>query len=213
MEEAPAAVAAAPAAAAPAAVLNSVQAVAHTQQPASYVFNPERYSEISGDYWQVLTVTPVQTKQLWQATGADKAGHNSTSVDSTNRAIGHFVFAEGSAVWRRKSPTTHAALRVKVELDRQSYMNRTRTKEMGQPIQAWSFLDSGAQVCMINPKMVAAMNGAGLVAAASLQIKDAGGHILPVDGAIFIVITRKDKKTGLSKRTHKIAYVCQKTED
>ena len=66
---------------------------------------------------------------------------------------------------------------------------------------------------MINPKMVAAMNGAGLVAAASLQIKDAGGHILPVDGAIFIVITRKDRITGLSKRTHQMAYVCQKTED
>ena len=188
---APAAVAVAPAAAAPAAVLNSVQAVTHIQQPA-YVFNPERFSEITGNYWQVLSVTPVQTKQLWQATGADQAGHNSPSVDSTDRPFGHFVFDEGSAVWRRKSPTTHAASRVKVELDRQSYMNRTRTKEMRQPIQAWSFPDSGAQVCMINPKMVAAMNGAGLVAAASLQIKDAGGHILPVDGAVFIVITRKD---------------------
>ena len=63
---------------------------------------------------------------------------------------------------------------------------------------------------MINPKMVAAMNGAGLVAAASLQIKDAGGHILPVDGAIIVVITRQDRKTGLSKRTHQMAYVCQK---
>ena len=84
---------------------------------------------------------------------------------------------------------------------------------MRQPIQAWSFPDSGAQVCMLNSKMVAAMNGAGLVAAASLQIKDAGGHNLPVDGAIFIVITRKDRITGLSKRTHQMAYVCQKTED
>ena len=58
MEEAPAA---APVAAAQAAVLNSVQAVARTQQPASYVFNPERFSEISGDFWQVSTVTPKQT--------------------------------------------------------------------------------------------------------------------------------------------------------
>ena len=79
MEEAPAAAAAAPAAAAPAAVLNSVQAVAQTQQPAGYVFNPERFTEISGDFWQVSTV-------------ADQAGHNSTSVDSNKRAIGHFVF-------------------------------------------------------------------------------------------------------------------------
>ena len=61
-EVAPAAVAVALAAAAPAAGLNSVQAVTHIQQPA-YVFNPERFSEnISGDYWQVLSVTPVQTK-------------------------------------------------------------------------------------------------------------------------------------------------------
>ena len=66
---------------------------------------------------------------------------------------------------------------------------------------------------MIPPAMVAAMGGSGLVAAASLQIKDAGGHILPVDGAIFVVITRQDKKTGLSKRTHQMAYVCQKTDD
>ena len=43
VEEAPAAVAAAPVAAAPAAVLNSVHAVAQTQQPAGYVFNPKRF--------------------------------------------------------------------------------------------------------------------------------------------------------------------------
>ena len=48
---------------------------------------------------------------------------------------------------------------------------------------------------------------------ASLQIKDAGGHILPVDGAIFVVITRQDKRTGLSKKTYQMAYVCQKTEE
>ena len=43
VEVAPAAVAAAPVAAAPAAVLNSVHAVAQTQQPAGYVFNPKRF--------------------------------------------------------------------------------------------------------------------------------------------------------------------------
>ena len=147
------------------------------------------------------------------STVSDLAGQNSTSVDSNKGAIGHFVFDEISAVWRRKSPTPHAAARVKVELDRSSYLNRTRTKEMRQAIQAWSFPDCGAQVCMIPPAMVAAMGGSGLVVAASLQIKDAGGHILPVQGALFVVITRLDKKTGLSKRTHQMAYVCQKTDD
>ena len=43
VQVAPAAVAAVPVAAAPAAVLNSVQAVAQTQQPAGYVFNPKRF--------------------------------------------------------------------------------------------------------------------------------------------------------------------------
>ena len=95
-------------------------------------------------------------------------------MDSTSRPIGHFVFDEVSAVWRRKSPTAHAALRVRVELNRQSYVNRTRSEEMCRLIQAWSFPDSGAQICMINPKMVTAMGGSGLVAEASLQIKDKG---------------------------------------
>ena len=107
--EAPAA--AAPAAAAPAAVLNSVQAV--VQQSADYVFNPERYKEVTGNYWQVSTV-------------ADQAGLLSRNLEPT--AIGHFVFDEVSAVWKRKSPTPHAASKVRVELDRSSYQNRSGTK-------------------------------------------------------------------------------------
>ena len=90
------------------------------------------------------------------------------------KAIGHFVFDEVSAVWKRGSPTPHAASKVRVEIDRSSYQNRSRTKEMRKPIQVWSFPDSGAQVCMIPPNMVTAMGGSGLVVAASLQIKDAG---------------------------------------
>ena len=84
---------------------------------------------------------------------------------------------------------------------------------MRKPIQAWSLPDSGAQVCMIPPNMVNAMGGSGLVVAASLQIKNAGGHMLPVDGAIFLVITRQDKRTGLTRSTHQMAYLCQKTEE
>ena len=106
-----------------------------------------------------------------------------------------------------KAPAAHAAKKVRVELDRQSYVNRTRMKEMRRPIEAWSFPDSGAQICLISPQMVAAMGGSSLVAAASLQIKDAGDHLLPVDGAIFIVITRWDRRTGLERRTYQMAYV------
>ena len=91
--------------AAPAAVLNSVQAVAQIQQSAGYVFNHERYTEITGNVWQVLTV-------------ADQASLQSRSADP--KAIGHFVFDEVSAVWKRKSPTPHAASKVRVELDRSS---------------------------------------------------------------------------------------------
>ena len=61
--------------------------------------------------------------------------------------------------------------------------------------------------------MVAAMGGSGFITAASLQIKDAGNHILPTKGAIFIVITRLDGLTGLEKRTHQVAYVSPRAED
>ena len=37
--------------------------------------------------------------------------------------------------------------------------------------------------------------------------------MLPVDGAIFVVITRQDKRTGLTRSTHQMAYLCQKTEE
>ena len=80
---------------------------------------------------------------------------------------------------------------------------------MRTPIQAWSFPDSGAQVCMVPPAMVEAMGGTGLVVAANLQITDTGGHALPVEGAIFVVISRQDKRTGLIKKTHQMVYFLQ----
>ena len=39
--------------------------------------------------------------------------------------------------------------------------------------------------------MLSAMGGSELITDASLQIKDTGNHILPTEGEIFIVITRK----------------------
>ena len=61
--------------------------------------------------------------------------------------------------------------------------------------------------------MVAAMGGSGLIAAASLQIKDAGNNILPTEGAIFIVITCKDSGMRLESQTHQMAYVSSKAEN
>ena len=84
---------------------------------------------------------------------------------------------------------------------------------MRTPIQAWSFPDSVAQVYMIPPNMVEAMGGSGRVLAANLQITDAGGHALPVEGAMFVVITRQDKRTCLIKKTHQMVYLCKKTEE
>ena len=141
----------------------------------------------------------------------DQASFQSRSADPT--AIGHFVFDEVTAAWKRGSPIPHAAAKVRVEIDRNSYRNRGRTREMRTPIRVWSFPESGAQVCMIPPNMVEAMRGSGLVVAANLQITDAGGHALPVEGAIFVVISRQDKRTGLIKKTHQMVYLCKKTEE
>ena len=130
--------------AAPSAALNFVQAVVTTQQPASYVFNPERFTEVTGKFWKLSTVV-------------DQASLQSRSANPT--AIGHFVFDEVTAAWKRGSPTPHAAAKVRVEIDRNSYKIWGRTREMRTPIQAGSFPDSRAQVCMIPPNMVEAMGG------------------------------------------------------
>ena len=82
---------------------------------------------------------PVQTQRLWQAAGMEQASYNSTSVAS--RPIVHFVFDNEIKVLKRKAPPAHAAKKVRVELDRQSYVNRTRTREMHFWIMAWWFPD------------------------------------------------------------------------
>ena len=40
-----------------------------------------------------------------------------------------------------------------------------------------------------------------------------GGHQLPVEGAVFTVISRPDKRTGLMKRSRQMVYICDKTEE
>ena len=63
------------------------------------------------------TVTPIQTKRIWQGAEAGLAGHNSTSVDPASRPINHFVYDNEAAVLRRKAPAAHVATKVRVELD------------------------------------------------------------------------------------------------
>ena len=60
---------------------------------------------------------------------------------------------------------------------------------------------------MIPPNMVEVMGRIVMVVAANFQIKDAGGHLMPVNGAIFVVIARQDKRTSLTKRTHQMVYI------
>ena len=91
VEETPAA-AAAPAAAAPSAVLNFFKAVVPTQQPASYVFSPERFTEITEIFWKLTFVV-------------DQASLQSTCADP--KAIGHFVFDEATSGWKRGSCPIH----------------------------------------------------------------------------------------------------------
>ena len=57
------------------------------------------------------------------------------------------------------------------------------------------------------------MGGANLITPASLQIKDAGNHLMETEGAVFIVVTRKDNITGLKRRTFQMAYVSPRAED
>ena len=140
-----------------------------------------------------------------------EASVNGTSVAS--QQIEHYVFNNEAEVWRRRAPPAHAAKKVQIELDRLSYVNRTRTKEMRSSIMAWAFPDTSAQVTLINPAMVVAMGGANLITPKSLQIKDAGNHLMDTEGAVFIVVTRKDNITRLKRRTFQMAYVSPRAED
>ena len=106
--------------------MNSVQAVVPTQQSASYVFNPERFTEITEIFWKLSTEV------------------NQTNVESRSADHKAIVFDEAASVWKRGSPEQHAAARVRMEIDINSYQNRSRSKEVKKAIQAWSFPDSGA---------------------------------------------------------------------
>ena len=127
-------------------------------------------------------------------------------------AVRALHFCNVSETWRRNAPPGHAAKKVRIELDRASYSGQARTKEMRTPILGWAFPDTGAQVTLINPAMVRAMGGASLVKNASLLIKDAGGHLMETEGAVFVLISHKDRVNGLVKKTHQMAYVSPQAE-
>ena len=84
---------------------------------------------------------------------------------------------------------------------------------MRKPLDSWCFPDSGAQVTLINPGLVNALGGEGLIQRATLQIKDAGGHIMNATGCIFVVISKRNEKTGIVTKTHQQAYISVNVED
>ena len=61
---------------------------------------------------------------------------------------------------------------------------RKPLKVMRKPLDSWCFPDSGAQVTLINPGLVKALGGDGLIQRATLQIKD-GGAILWTQRVVF----------------------------
>ena len=48
---------------------------------------------------------------------------------------------------------------------------------------------------------------------ASLEIKDADNHLMDTTGAVFVVISQRDKVTGLVTKTHQMAYISSSVED
>ena len=115
---------------APSAGLNSVRALTSAVPPphsAGYTFDPDRFTDITGSFWKV-------------STNEETAGvQNSRCIapgESVSPALGHHVFDPMTQSWKRGSPKPHPAARVKVEIDRNSYRNRGRTKEMRSPLNA-----------------------------------------------------------------------------
>ena len=136
--------------AAPAATLNSVQ------QVPEYSFNPDRYQDFDADnsgWWAVEAVKPIKVQRLW----------GKMEASSASQVLGHFIFDNVLETWRRAAPPSHAAKKVRVELDRGSYSGHGRSKVMRRPLDSWAFPDSGAQVTLNNPGLVKAMGGEGLV--------------------------------------------------
>lgn len=184
----------------PAAALNSIKQV----QP--YQFNPERYSDYSMEnsgWWSLEAVKPIQTQILWATMEATTA----------SPALGHYLFDNVKEVWRSAPPPSHAAKHVHVEIDRRSYIGQGRSKVNRKSLDSWCFPDSGAQVTLISPALVKALGGDGLVQRATLQIKGPTGHIMNTSGCIFIVISKRNEKTGLVTKTHQQTYISVDVED
>ena len=154
-------------------------------------------------WWSLEAVKPIQTQRLWAKMEATTAGP----------ALGHYLFDNVREVWRSAPPPSHAAKKVRVEIDRGSYIGQGRSKVNRRPLDSWCFPDSGAQVTLINPGLVKALGGEGLVQRATLQIKDAGGHIMDTTGCVFVVISKRNEKTGLVTKTHQQAYISVNVED
>ena len=125
-----------------AATLNSVQ------QVQEYQFNPDRYQDFdagNSGWWSVEAVKPIKVQRLW------------AKMEASSGSEALKLFDNDQETWRRAAPPSHAAKRVCVELDRESYSGHGRTKVMRKALDSWAFPDSGAQVTLISHVLVKAM--------------------------------------------------------
>ena len=105
-------------AAGPVAALNSVQQVA---QRVEYTVDTEWYLEDSNDngsYWAVTSSIPIQIQRLWGQSKMEEASVESASV--ARQPLGHYIFDNESEIRRRRASPSHAAKKVRIELDRAS---------------------------------------------------------------------------------------------
>ena len=112
------------------AALNYVRALTSAVPPphsAGYTLDPDRLTDITGSFWKVSTNEETASLQSSRCTAPGQ---------SVSPALGHHVFDPVTQSWKRGSPKPHPAPRVKVEIDRNSYRNRGRTKEMRSPLNA-----------------------------------------------------------------------------
>ena len=100
----------------------------------------------SSGWWSLEAVKPIKVQRLWAKMEATSAAP----------ALGHYIFDNVREIWKSAPPPSHAAKRVRVEIDRGSYSGQGRSKVMRRPLDSWAFPDSGAQVTLINPGLVKA---------------------------------------------------------
>ena len=87
---------------------------------------------VDGGMWR-----PIKVQRLWATMEASSA----------SEMLGPFIFNKVRETWRRAAPPSHAAKRVRVELDRGSYSGHGRIKVMRRASDSLAFPDSKSVLC------------------------------------------------------------------